>query len=423
MRAGRFLLVLAVAVVFAGLTACGGGSGGGSSSGGNTPPPPANTNVVYTFSAPAPTAIATQIGSAAWTAGTVPGNNQFTVSIPSGTTTYGIAFMCPVAQFGTNRLTLENVIEANVSDGAALGVGCPVATSPATGTATGSADVSAIPGAQQFSIVGKGGASTLVPKTSGPFSAKLPTGTNDIAIAALNGENQVLAVKFVRSQTVPGVVNSGNVITLTASDETTPETVTVKNIPQNFGPPLVTGQYYTANGTSFSLSWSDTQYTAIPSAEQQSGDYYLIQGGAGSSSSGLTQIITTTSGGPITLTVPSQVSVPAPTPAAWPSFDINYSGFSSLAASGDSIALTWNPNANTVSDVELVATSAYLGGVTTVAVPDLTSLNGFLAAAPSGVAIIWNADAYGGTFQSFTLPVPTSSTLSYTGGGGTYIAP
>jgi len=86
-----FLRVSALAFAFSLLAGCGGSSGGNGGGGGGGGNP---TEVTFTFAGGTPNAVATQIGSGAYTQATVE-SGQLTLSIPGGETNYSVAYMCP----------------------------------------------------------------------------------------------------------------------------------------------------------------------------------------------------------------------------------------------------------------------------------------------------------------------------------------
>lgn len=419
-KLGLFAIVMAATAI---LTGCGlanslenlAGGGGNSTPG---------TNVVYTFSGTvAPVAAAVQIGSGGWSTVSISGG-QLTVSVPSGTNNYSLAYVCPAWQ-GMSVVNQEYAIAATLDDGTALNVSC--FKSPTLGAATGSADGTAIAGATNLRIVGTEGLGTALAAPSGSFSANMATGTNDVAVLADDNSGDVLGAKIVRAQTVPGAINGNNTITLAPSDGTTQQSITVTNIPSGFvNPAAVSAEYWTANGTLFSLmnNTGATQYAIVSSSEAQTGDYYLFS--ANSADTAAFQNIyvatTATSPGPVTLELPAPLPFAAPAPAAQPTFTLNYSGFSSTAASGDAVSLQWFVNSSTLDEITVYATAAALNGTTTVSVPDLTSLSGFFQTPASGTTVYWLAYAYGGTYPWFS-PTPSSGTIAYGETNGQYTEP
>ena len=90
----RFSFCVAVLVCLAG---CGGSSNSGTTGGcvtdcgggGGNP-----TTVTYTFTGAMPTAVATKIGTGAYTQAAV-ASGAVSISVPSGTSNYSIAWVCP----------------------------------------------------------------------------------------------------------------------------------------------------------------------------------------------------------------------------------------------------------------------------------------------------------------------------------------
>jgi hypothetical protein len=126
---------------------CGGsGSQGGSGTGGSGSGSP--TAVTLTFYEGTPTAVAAKIGSGSFSLQTI-SSGKLTLSIPSGTTTFAVAYVCTAQSFPT----YEDVFEASTADGTSFTVPCP-APLPSTpmGTLTGNVDISGIPGANEANI-------------------------------------------------------------------------------------------------------------------------------------------------------------------------------------------------------------------------------------------------------------------------------
>lgn len=416
MRLKKLRLSLVTIAIIAAFSGCGGGSSG---SGGRTP---TGTPITINFAGGAPLAAAAQIGTGAWATAATSGG-QLTFSIPTGTTTYAVAYVCPTWQ-GMSPVNQEFVIEATTTDDTTYTVTC--FQNPTTGTATGTASVSAIPGATQIAIAGNHGYGTSVNSTFGAFSASMPVGLNDIAVVAEDSSFDALGVKIVRAQTVPGAVNGGSSISLLSSDATTPQTFAVTNIPAGFNTtPAVGAQYITAGGTLFSLmgNTNTTQYAVVPSTEAATGDYYSFSANTAdtATSQSLYSFATATSAGPVSLAMPTPLPYSAPTPAALPSFTLNYSGFSGASAVSDSVSVQWFVN-SVLYETTVTATAAFLNGATTLSVPDLTSLTGFFPSAASGTNIYWLAYVYGGTYQWYE-PTPTSGTLAFPQNSGQFTEP
>jgi hypothetical protein len=385
--------------------------------------------VGYNFTGGIPTATAVQVGTGSFAAATLQ-SGALSFTIPDGTTNYSVAYVCPPTPGFGNTVTSEFVIQASTKDGTSFNVSCQGSTAT-TGALTGSVDATAIPGAANVQIRGNLGYGTAVGASSGTFNVTLPTGSNDVALIVMDGSPQpnVLAVKILRGQTVPGAVNNGTVITFQASDETTSQPLSVTNVPAGFvTPPAVAVQYFTANGTSFLLEGnSDIQYPAVPTGAAQSGDYYAFESNSAdattyNSAVGITQY-TTTPGNPVTLALPASWSFAGPSAATLPTFTFSYSGFSSLAAVAQQGEIEWATTATTLNTITAIATANFQGSATTVAIPDLSTVSGFIAPAASGTNIFWVADVFGGTAQEFSFTPSNNSSLSFVQNRGTYTQP
>ncbi len=416
MRKQSICPILLFALALAG---CGGGS--------STPPSPAGNTVTVTFTNGTPIAVAEQIGTGSFAAASLQGG-KLTLTLPQGVTRYAIAYVCPpVTFFGT--LNAESVIEATIQDGTAYSVSC--SAPPTTDHATGKVDASLIAGAASVRICGSGGCAGTVSGVNVSFDVMLPAGNNDVAILALDGSSNILGVKMVRAQSVPGTVNGGNTIVFTPSDATTTQSLTVTNLPAGFvSPPAVGVDYFTANGTRILINNnSPGTYRALPAAATQPGDFYSYESNTNDTAThnqaiGITQTMTS-GGGPATIALPAPWSFSGPAAAALPTFTFNYSGFTGLAATADQAGIGWATGATSFNSITVTATASFQNGAATVTIPNLSSLSGFFATAPSGTTINWVGDIFGGTAQEFNffpLP-PANGSISFVQNRGTYIEP
>jgi hypothetical protein len=385
--------------------------------------------VTVTFIGGTPLAVATQTGTGLFTLMT-PGN-KVTFGV-AGNTKYAIAYVCPpVSASGT--ITSETVIQATTQDATSLTASC--FGPPSTGTATGSA-TSAIAGTTDIQIVGNQGLGGNVGSASGSFSVSMPTGTNDVAAVAIDSGKNVLGVKLVRSQTVPGALNSGSSIILSSpADATTTANLTVTNVPAGFvAPPEASVEFITANGTRLPLTNSSVSstnpqpYHALPTAATVSTDFYLYESHTSDTATNQSVGITTTTtsgGGAFSLALPTPWSFAGPAPAKFPTFTFVYSGFTGQPAIADQGSIRWSTGATTSNQITVLATANFQGGATMITIPDLTSLAGFIAPAASGTTINWVADIFGGTAQEFTFvpnPPPNSS-VQFVQNRGTFMQP
>jgi hypothetical protein len=131
-----FLRFSAIGGVFILLAGCGSGSGnttggGGGGGGGNNP-----TTVTFTV-----------------TGGTLSGGS-LTLSVPSGTTNFAVAFVCPPLTSYTPPETEQYVYEASTLDGTSFSEWCLGGSSnEATGTLTGAVDASRSPGLRMLEFM------------------------------------------------------------------------------------------------------------------------------------------------------------------------------------------------------------------------------------------------------------------------------
>ncbi|HET6169719.1 MAG TPA: hypothetical protein VFE01_06035, partial [Terracidiphilus sp.] len=168
---------------------CGGSAGGGSGSGGGGD---SSTTVSFTIRGATPSAVATKVGSGVFAAATL-SSGVVTLSLPSGTTSFAVAFVCPAISLTSAGLqqTVENVFEATILDGTSFTESCQTGPSkPDTGVLTGSVDASALSGAHilevyaQSAQTGPIGLPFPVLGSSGSFSVAAPLGTDRVLVLA-----------------------------------------------------------------------------------------------------------------------------------------------------------------------------------------------------------------------------------------------
>jgi hypothetical protein len=417
---------LASVPVFVLLAAC--------SSGGNGPDiaatPPSvpsltGTTVSVTFAGAVPNAAAISTMNGVFVPSTLAGN-QLRFLVPAGTNTYAFAVACPAVNV-SGILIAQHVYQANLSDGTAYTVAPCIAPAAATGAASGTYDISAIPGAVKARIAGSQGYSGDVNGIVGAFNVSMPTGANDVAVLALDAAGNVLAVKMVRSQIVPGAINAGATIVVTVGDEVTYEPVTITGVPRGFtSPPVLDVTYLTANGTLLTLTNAAVlQYPALSFADLSALDQYRITSstaGAAINETIGTSLFTST-GTPVTLTYPAPWLYTPPAAAQFPAFSFIYSGFSGLATQTYRGRIAWQSAAGTVNSVTAYATAASLGIQTFIAIPNLAALPGFFGSARSGTTVNWLQQIDGGSFPSFLYPPPVPGSLSFVQASGSYIEP
>jgi hypothetical protein len=402
------------------------GCGSGSS---NPPPPPPPQTVTFTFTNGTATAAAVQTGTGAFASAPLTGN-KLTFTVPNGTTKFAVAYVCSPIVIGSPPsliVTDESIIEATTQDGTAFTADC--GNIPATSNVSGSVNSSLIAGTSDVRITGNVGYSTAVGTGGSPFTTNLPTGTNDVAAVALDSSSNALAVRMMRSQTVPGTLNGGSTIILGPSDATTNQSVTVSGLPAGFAAPTEFVDYNTANGTLIVLyNGPATQYRAVPAAIAQSGDFYLYSTGATDiATNSFVDFVQTTNagGGPISHTLPQPWLYSGPTPAAFPAFTFNYAGFSGLHGGAQRGSITWFTSSSNASSITISATAGFQSGANTLTIPNLTSIPGFLPPANSSTSVSWSAAVYGGPGPSlaFILDRPSNGSISIVQNSGSYTEP
>lgn len=435
-----FLRVSAIVSVFLLISGCGGTSGGGAGNGGggSNPPPPPQTTVTFTITGPAPTAVATQIGSGPFTAATITSAGVLTLTVPSGTANFAVAFVCPPSSLvypaaietGAAEQTDEWVYEASTEDGNALTGSCPMGPQTpagATGTMTGTIDASAA-GATFVDVVASN--SSFTAETMSPSPLYVPTFSINFAAPAGSDRVEavayfqyfdlpcgncdapsVVSVKNLNNQAVPGALNGGNPVVFSAGDKVVNEPLSFTNVPEGWGASTdVT--YKTGSVGGFDLGTfgpliqtaPTNAYSAVPAAAIQPGDNYQFYASASGGgplpaaymSVGTNQMVAAATGA-VSISFPAAWGYTGPTPAALPVFDVSYSGFLGKPAAFNEVGFAWmTPQAGGPTSMgfclEVAASGNYLNGTTTVAVPDLSGVGGFVPPPASGELINWSAE-------------------------------
>jgi len=409
------------------LAGCGGGSNSSSSGGGGGGQSP--TTVTYTFTGAAPTAVASRVGSGAYAAATLQ-SSKLTLSIPNGTTEYAVAFACPntslgIVNFSSNE---EFVVQRSILDGTSFTEFCTNPTPLQVGLASAQVNASAIPDTSFVGITAAG-FTTPLPWLGSTLTVSSPmvTGTSDVFVVAYDSTGLYpLAVRVLRAQTIPGALNGGNPVVLTANDETTKQTITFDNLPSGESPievPQVT--FYTSGGQYLQLQTGTpalpaTQYPAMPAGAVQNGDYYTFfsSATAGPAGGAVGFESATSEGGPQTITYPSPWTYSGPSAAALPTFNFSYTGFSGPQPVVETATIQWilgatlaNPIGTSFNSIQVSATQNYQNGATTLTIPDLSGLAGFIPSPPSGAALDWDAGIAQGTGFQTTPPNGTVQTV------------
>jgi len=408
------------------LAGCGGGSGGSSTGGGGGGSTP--TVVTYTFTGAAPTAVATQIGSGAYTAATL-ASGTLTLSIPHGENSFSVAYLCPASTGSTTPQNFEFFDQATIADGTSYSAYCFTPNTSKTITAPVQVNAEAFPGAEYVIVSG-----IYLPWTDAimDFDATLEPGSQDVPIYVLKDFNSIddyLAIKILRGQQGPGALNGGLPVVLGASDKVTYQPISYQNIPAGYGVlgPFVA--YETAGGASITLDvdGAPNQYLAMPSGAYQNGDYYLIiaaAGPAGNQNSGdgnLAEIETLTStGGPQNVSFPAPWPFKSPTASDLPTFDFSYTGFSGMSNVSNYASFNWNPSTTSFNEISISTTANYLNGSTSLTVPDLSALTGFLSQKGFSGTVNWTTEV---VQSNLSGTKPATGTVQYVTHTGTYTLP
>jgi hypothetical protein len=426
MRRSAWLVVLLASLLVISI-----GCGGGSTPIVTPTPTPTASAVAISFAAPTPVALAQKIGAGNWMVTSVPSGGPLMLQLPPGTTQYGVAFLCESIRFGS-QVNQEFIVEADIKDGSSysLQLCLPDATAtPTRGSFTGSFDATAIAGFNRAQVsVNDFSATAGFNTTTGSFNLQGLPGTTDVYATAFDSLNNLLAMKIVRGQTVPGIANGGNPITVGASDAiTTSMPISLANIPAGgFSAPLMVPfpSYVSAHGSApvgvgFPLA---TQYAVVNATEAQPADYYSFNLVAGATTEQVQTRQLLKTAAPVTLTLPNPWAATPPAPARFPTFIFNYTGLSGQPAIADHASLGWTQG-GIFFGITAIATANSQNGATTLTMPDLTALPGFFAMAPAGTPITWVTTTWGGTAQFYVANPTVPETISNASDQGTFTQP
>jgi len=404
--------------------------GGGSAANGNGGGGDNSTTVTFTFKVGTPTAVAARIGSGAFTAQTL-NAGALSLSIPSGTATFALAWVCVPAGSGSVQQTEQFVFDLSLADGTSFTPACaPNAPSPQTGTFTGSVDASAIPGTAYLNVFAENSESILPDYMSGAvssFSFAAPAGSDRVEVLALNNANTVVAARDFTNQAVPGALNNGNTVVLGAADQVVPEPITYNNVPSGYLTPITFVAFDTNGAGGFQLSSAaTTQYPAMPAGAVESGDsysFFAVANNSAGNGEGVAAALTSTTGGPVSFTFPAPWVYAGPTPAALPTLDFAYTGFAGKTGVVQAADLTWMTGPSAAVYSELIATSGYQNGSTTLAFPDLSAVSGFPAPPSSGTPVIWLAQILQSSYGVLQPSQSGGTSASTVQNGGTFNVP
>lgn len=400
------------------LMACGGSN---TSTTLTTTPP---TQVTLTVSGSTPTAAGSQVDGGSWTSLALSGSTA-TFTVPKPTSNYAVAVLCPVSP-SSNPNQSEVVIEANVGDIASPTIYCPPET---TVTMTVNYDLTAVAGAQEAAIaIGR----DVSPITSGANGlatlSNVVAGTQDVGVVAYGAAptSAPLGIEILRGLNVSGSTLS--VPPMSTSDEALAATIGVSGVSTGYTSFLF-AQYVTAGGAIIPVNGNGAaSYGLIASGNAASGDFYSVQATAIDASKYhfVEALESSTNPQNLTLTLPAPFIYSGPSPAAYPSFNATYNGFTGSGKTGWIAAINWvdAPSA-TIRGVFVYATSAFLGS-SSVTIPNLSSLNAFLPGPPSNTPLGWvlmpfqQSDYY---FAFNAIASPPSESAQYSSAGGSFIVP
>lgn len=298
-------------------------------------------------------------------------------------------------------------------------------------------NASAVPGVSYLSVYAAGGGSSLsfgLPFTNASsFGFAAPTGADRVLVLAYDnvysppasvGSTTLAAAKNFDNQAVPGAVNGGNPVVLGAADETTPVPITYGSLPAGFALQGTTASLVTSAGVGIILAAPATaRYPALPAGATEGGDYYSINTIASNGAEVTSVTKTSPSAVSVAFTFPAGWSYAGPTPASVPAFDVAYPGFS--GANGVSYLASWNWWPSGWGDqyiTSIHATGNYLSGATSITLPDLSAVTGFLAPPASGTYVDWTVVITQTTYATQALS-PTNSTVTSVGNYGIYKVP
>lgn len=288
-------------------------------------------------------------------------------------------------------------------------------------------DLTAVGGTQAYLSVG----SVVSGYWPGPVSAanvqNVVPGTQDVGLAAY-GPSQTttspVGVQIERNVNVTGAPLT--LPAMTTADQAGSATIALNSVPSGFSS-QINAYYNTPGGATIPINGTGVStYALVAAADTASGDYYSVQGLATNATTSAVETVQSfTSGQNVTLTLPGTLSYAGPTPAANPTFTASYSGFTGTGKTGWLVDLEWPSSASTSNVILVYATSTFLGS-SPIAVPDLSSVSGFLVPASSGTTVDWSLAAIqqSSYYVPFLTNVPPSSeTAQYSIAAGTYIEP
>ncbi|KAA6457479.1 hypothetical protein DYQ86_21830 [Acidobacteria bacterium AB60] len=264
----------------------------------------------------------------------------------------------------------------------------------------------------------------------GPFSVSAPQGSDRVMVLVNGADGTVAAARDFKGQTIPGALNGGTTVALNTADKAASQPITYNAVPAGYSQPTTHVALELGGAGALTLATSaNGSYPALPASAVESGDtYFLLSISPNSAKIGEAVVgsATLSAAAPVSFNFPPPWTYAGPAPASLPSFTFQYAGFSGKTGVADEVAISWlnNTSANsyTYNYIQVIATANFQGSATTLAVPDLSAVAGFLAPPASGKTVTWSATIT----QASSAPLqPTPPDYSWTGvsNTGTYTAP
>lgn len=391
-----------------------------------------------------PTAIAYQAGTTGSFQTLTLSGSTASFTLPSGTTSYGFAYMCPtyepVPPF-TETVAAESVVQANTSDTTSLTFAC----GSSGGNVNVTFDYSAIPGATTAELYTATSSEQIIGPAKGYGSVSgVPIGTSDVALVVMAG-NGAIAVQIQRGVNVTASTPTIAFPPMTTADMLGSAPLTLQNIPSlattgGFYFADIRGVYTTAGGLSIPLPTPFTQtaassiqttYPTVPATQAEPGDFYLLTGSSMLSPQSIQFVgvdASTTTPTSVSLTLPPSATLTTPTAAAYPTFNVNVGGFTVTGAGLDTSEICYLSAAGSTKTycISTYVTKSWLGSNTTFTVPDLSQLTGFAPAPVSGISESWNFEVSIETPLSFISPLgnfTSPTTLQFLSNTGSFDVP
>ena len=109
---------------------------------------------------------------------------------------------------------------------------------------------------------------------------------------------------------------------------------------------------------------------------------------------------------------------------AVPSFDVTYPGFAGKTGVTNAVAISWQTGSENTTrySYQVSASANYLNGSTTLALPDLSGVPGFLTPPASGTKVAWWAEILQNS-NGFLQPSSSGANGSSVQNGGTFTVP